>query len=75
MHKVKNISQSSIYPVAGECKPGDSCEVTATEFVLLRSNHRIELVAEPAPEPAPKPAPKKAAKGPAKGPAATESFL
>ena len=70
MHKVKNIGKSSIYPVAGEGKPGDSCEVTPTDYTLLKSNGRIADYVEP--PKAPTPPPKKSAP---KKPAADAGFL
>jgi len=59
MHKVKNISKSSIHPESGECKPGSVCELTTTEYRLLVSNGRVEDC-----KAAPAPAPKKGAKKP-----------
>ena len=51
MHKVTNTSKSSIHPESGECKPGESCELTATEYKLLVSNRRVTDYVEPAKKP------------------------
>jgi len=67
MHRVKNISKSTIHPESGACKPGDACEVTSTEYKLLSSNKRIEDYPPPPAAPKKKPAAKK--------PAASEGFL
>lgn len=51
MHKVTNTSKSSIYPESGECKPGNSCELTTTEYKLLVSNGRVKDYDAPAKKP------------------------
>jgi len=71
MPKVKNISSGPIFLDAGKCDPGECGKATIKQYLLLKSNGRIEDVEETsvddyseppkAPPPPPKAAPQKKA--------------